>query len=664
MRSLVLILLFALLVISQLNTIVDTDLWCHLKTGEYIVKNFNIPQTDIFSYTLGDQPWIHHDWISGVLFYFVFVNFGWIGLNVLKAIVCFLSFFILFLISSKGKRIIYPTIFIIISILAFGYRSFVRPEIFSFLFLCIFLYVLEEEKHFYILPFLQIIWANLHGYYVLGPVLIFLYCIDEFVSRNTGKAKKLGLFFIGAFLACFITPYFYKGMLYPMEVIWQAFSGKRLFISTVSELTMPIKSDFYSYLFFWVLVILSSFTFLINLKKSRIKHVLIFAGSFTASYMAMRYMPVFIFLAMPLAIKNLNEANLTKDIPEKKCYPVFMLIICFFIYFFASDGYYMFTGQFPLKKTGVEFSKLLAPFGACNFLEKNSIEGRIFNTLDFGSYIGYRFYPEKRFFIDGRLGMYKEDFYETYRRAQNYPDEWKGLQEKYHFNIALIRHLFSGTERLLKYLYNSKEWALVYYDGSSVVFLRDAPENKAAIEKFRINFSNKKLEKSDDTLSVANFFGKIGEARLAEEVYVRLIEANPKFLEAGVNLSAIYINAGRYEDAFNIIDSFLKYYPESAELYYNKGTAYLYMGKKEEGIGALEKSAKLNPYLRQVSCMLGIIYFEKGYMEKSMRQFVKYLDLDPYNAGAHRALGNIYKHKGFLKKAESEYNEADKLEGK
>ncbi len=666
MRPLVLILLFALLVISQINTVVDTDLWCHFKTGEHIVKNFDIPRTDIFSYTAENQPWIHYDWLSEVFLYLVFIGFGWLGLNILKALIISASFFILFLISSKRKRTLYPIIFIILSILAFNYRSFARPEMFSYLLLSVFLYILEgeKEKFFYILPFLQIAWANIHGYFILGPILIFIYCVDKFISGDRERAKRLALVFIGVCLACLITPYFYKGILYTPEVIYQAFSGKRLFINTISELTMPIKSNFNSYVFFWILAILSSLTFIINLKNARIRHILIFAAAFIASYTAVRYMPIFIFAAMLLAAKNLNEADLTKGLPEKRFYPVLILIICSVMYFFASDRYYVFIKQFPLKKTESKFSKVLAPFGACDFLEKNNIKGRIFNTLDFGSYIGYRFYPERRSFIDGRVGMYKESFYDTYRRIQNYPQEWDAVQKEYNFHIALIRHLFSGTERLLKYLYNNKEWALVYYDENSVIFLNNTPDNKDAIERFRIDFSKKKILKSDETLNIAGFFEKIGAVKLAEEIYIRLLERGPKFLQAGNNLAALYIGSGSYDKALDIIDKFLKYYPGSAELYCNKGTAYLRMNRKEEGLLMLEKSARLNPYLRQASYMLGLVYLERGDTEKAIRQFVKYLDLDPYNAGAHKILGDIYKQKGLLKNAASEYNEADKLEGK
>lgn len=665
MRLLVLILLFTLLFISQINTIVDSDLWCHFKTGEYILKNFNIPQTDIFSYTLENQPWVDHEWLSQIIFYIIFAKFGWLGVNMLKAVVVSLCFLILlFFIVSKYKKLVYALFFIVLSVFAFGYRSFARPEIFSYLFLCLFFYVLESEEKFYLLPILQILWVNLHGYFILGPVLIFLYCIGSLALRDFKKVKRLGLILGFTCLACCINPYFYKGAVYPIKILIGIFNQQKAYMQDVHELMMPINASFGRYVFFWVLAILSSITFLINLKKARIQHVLIFLGSFAASYAAVRNMPVFIFMAMPLAVINLNEAGVAKNIVDKKYYGAVLLVILAGIYFFISNKYYEFTKQSAFRKTGSGMIGLLTPKKACDFLERENIKGRIFNSIDFGHYIAYRFYPEKRVFIDVRTELYKNDFYQLYKRAQNYPDEWESLQEKYHFNIALIRHLFSGTERLLRFLHKDKGWALVHYDETSAVFLHDVPENKRAIEEFRIDFSKKKIEKSDECLSIAGFFEKIGEAKPAEEVYIKLIEANPEFLEAGNNLAAIYINAGRHENALDIIDRFLKYYPESAELYCNKGTAYLRMGKKEEGISALEKSAGLNPYLRQASYMLGLVYYEKGYIEKSMRQFIKYLALDPYNAGAHRMLGNIYKHKGLLKKAESEYNEADKLEGK
>lgn len=663
MRFLILFLLLALLVISQINTIIDGDLFCHLKTGEYIVKNFNVPQADIFSYTLENQPWIDHSWLFQVLFYFIFAKFGWLGIIILKAIVISLCFFILLLfLYSKYKKFIYAIIFTVLSIFAFSYRSFPRPEIFSYLLLCLFFYILEDERRLYLLPILQILWVNLHGYFILGPILISLYCLGYLVAGNTVKAKKLAVVLSVTIVACFINPYFYKGVFYPIKVLMNVFVDQRGY-QDIRELIMPVSVSFRRFVFFWVLAILSSITFLINLRKAKMQHILIFLGSFVASYLAIRNMPVFIFLAMPLAVINLNEAKLTKGIVERKYYGISILIISAAIYFFISNQYYIFMKQSASRNTESKIIETLMPSKACDFLENNYIKGRIFNSINFGHYIAYRFYPEKRIFIDVRTDLYKRDFYQMYKNAQNHPREWERLQEKYNFNIVLLMHLSSGTERLLKYLYKNKEWAMVYYDEISAVFLHDTAENKENIKKFKIDFSKKKISKQDENINIAVFFGKIEEVKLSEEAHVKVLEHEPKFLEAGNNLAVIYINSGRYEEALKIIDKFLKYYPKSAELYCNKGTAYLRMGKKEEGLMMLEKSARLNPYLRQASYMLGLVYLEKGYTEKAMKQFVKYLTLDPYSAAGHRILGDIYKQKRLFKKAAAEYNEADALEG-
>jgi tetratricopeptide (TPR) repeat protein len=665
MRFLVLILLFILLVISQINTIVDSDLWCHFKTGEYIVKNFNVPQMDIFSYTLENRAWVDHEWLSQALLYAVFAKFSWLGVNILKALVISLCFFILiFLLIFRYKKIVYAVLLALLSALAFGYRSFARPEMFSYLLLCLFFYVLEDERKIYVLPLLQVLWVNLHGYFILGPVLIFLYLLGEILSGNKAKSKRLGAVLCLAILGCFISPYFYKGAFYPINVLTGIFSGQKLYLRNIQELMMPLNAGFGKYVFFWILAILSSVTFLINLKKARMHHVLIFLGAFMASYIAVRNMPVFIFIAMPLAVINLNEASLTKGIIEKKYYAASVLIISAAICIFTSNMYYVFIKQSEFKHTGYKMSELLMPSKACDFLENNGIKGPMFNSIDFGHYISYRFYPEKRTFIDARTELYEDDFYKSYQKAHNYPREWETLQEKYNFDVALIRHIFSGTERILKYLYNSKDWVLVYYDEIAAVFLRDTSGNKKAIEKFRIDFSKKKIENPDETLRIAGFFEKIGEIQSAEDAYIKILESRPKFLEAGRSLAAIYISKGRTGEALEIIDKFLKYYPGSADLYCSKGAAYLRIGRKEEGLLMLEKSAKLDPYLRQTSYMLGLVYFEKGDLEKAERQFVKYLALDPYSANSHRILGNIYKQNGLLKEAAIEYNEADALEGK
>jgi len=664
MRLFVFSLLLALLIISQLNTIIDIDLWWNLKTGEYILKNFSIPHKDIFSYTLQDSIWIDHEWLSQIIFYLIFSRFGWPGLNIFKAIIVALSFFmLLYFILNAYRRISFALFFILLGILGFNYRSVLRPELFSYLFFCIYLLVLEKNRYLYILPILQAIWVNLHGYFIAGILLIFIYLLGRLFYSEKREAKDLTIVLIAAGFVCFINPYFYKGALYPFEILIETFTKQRIYMGNIVELKMPIQASFWRYGFFWILAILSGLTFLVNLRKGRLQHILLFAISFVASYIANRNIPFFIYPAILFSSINLNERDLFGRRFERNFFSISPLIIAGLIYLFLSNKYYIFTNQYGLRKTESRFSEVWMPSGACDFLERNNIQGRMFNTSDFGPYIAYRFYPQRRIFIDTRTDFYKDGHYLDYKLAQIYPTVWKQICDRYDFSIVLLRHAFTGTERLIKYLYKSKDWVLVYYDRYACIFLKDEPENKVFIERFEIDLDRKVLLDSDIDINIAAFFDKIGKTGLSEQIYLRLLEKDPDFLAAGNNLASIYIDTGRYDEALKLLNKFLNNYPGSPQLYVNIGIVYWHLGDIERALEFFRKSLRLDPYLRKAVYMLGIVYLKKGDLEKAEKQFVKYTILDPYDPEGHRVLGDIYKEKGLLEKANLEYLKAARLEG-
>ena len=56
---------------------IDTDTWWHLKTGEYILQNGEIPQTDIFSHTRLGESWrgASVGWLMQTSLYLIYSNF-------------------------------------------------------------------------------------------------------------------------------------------------------------------------------------------------------------------------------------------------------------------------------------------------------------------------------------------------------------------------------------------------------------------------------------------------------------------------------------------------------------------------------------------------------------------------------------------------------------
>jgi len=64
------------------------------------------------------------------------------------------------------------------------------------------------------------------------------------------------------------------------------------------------------------------------------------------------------------------------------------------------------------------------------------------------------------------------------------------LVKKFNINYAIIEHGWSpSVADLIKKLYYDPNWILIYYDEIAVIFIKNTPENKALISKFKIDFT-------------------------------------------------------------------------------------------------------------------------------------------------------------------------------
>jgi len=98
----------------------------------------------------------------------------------------------------------------------------------------IWLRILEEYQHgtrdrLYLLPLIMILWANLHGGYIIGIVLIGIYWLDGAYSRFTAKFpsdrasatekfKKLFIVMVACAISAMINPIGYKILLFPFKL--------------------------------------------------------------------------------------------------------------------------------------------------------------------------------------------------------------------------------------------------------------------------------------------------------------------------------------------------------------------------------------------------------------------------------------------------------------
>ena len=66
--------------------VLDSDIWWHLKVGDWIVDHFAVPHTGILSCTAAARPWIAYSWGYEVILSRAYAWFGLIGIGVFGTI--------------------------------------------------------------------------------------------------------------------------------------------------------------------------------------------------------------------------------------------------------------------------------------------------------------------------------------------------------------------------------------------------------------------------------------------------------------------------------------------------------------------------------------------------------------------------------------------------
>ncbi|MCM8784537.1 MAG: tetratricopeptide repeat protein [Candidatus Omnitrophica bacterium] len=660
-----------LIFVYSLRNLFDLDIWLHLKTGEYILKNLQFIRADFYSYTAEGNPWLNLHWLFQVFVYLIQRYFGFAGIIIVKTIFIILAFFILFRIVYKKENFFFCIPFFLIAILSSKERFYERPEFISFLFISLYLKIIydfrfKKSESLFFLPFLQILWTNLHVFSFVGLGILVVFLIGDLISWkitlpwdwNKNHILKhrdyflfLRIFFL-CVLASLINPFGYKVFFLVLELVRFMGNHQEILAGGISELIPPFsRTGFFSGGYFWykILIFLSLITFLLRFRRIDLTHFFLYVTFLHLSLTSIRNIVLFSMLGYVISIDNLNNFLFyTKPFPKTKVinflrflmksaiYLSVLIIVTITVYQEFTFTYYM-EGKLE-KKFGLHKS-CFYPDGQIDFIINNNIRGNIFNSFGFGTYLIYRCFPERKVFIDGRTGVYGEEFLRYYTDIYLYPATLEHMFDKYKIDYILLD---IKAASLFKRIYQDKtHWRLVYFGHNGAVFIKNKPDYKKLIEKYEIELEKlpldpvgeyKNLRKRPFPISCfskGELFLNLGLYRRAEEEYRLGLQINPRVEGFYNNLGVVYQNEGR-------IDLAIEYY---------------------------KKALERNPNLFNSLLNLGAIYQERGELENALKLYKKILPprFAP-NATLYNHLGDIYRRKGLLREALLYFERAISLE--
>ncbi|WP_050405690.1 hypothetical protein [Bradyrhizobium embrapense] len=190
------------------------DLGWHLAAGDLIRERGNVPFQDPWSFTLGDRQWYNLSWLWDVIASVMFQYTGYVGLT-LSVLAC--GAVITGYLASICLRSSASTLAVCISVLAacLLYPAFVTapnsylaasPNTPTMLFCVVFYAECLKRTRWFLLPAMMVLWANLHGGFVLGLFIIGLFGAACVLKRDWAGLRIYGFAAAGCLVAILINP--------------------------------------------------------------------------------------------------------------------------------------------------------------------------------------------------------------------------------------------------------------------------------------------------------------------------------------------------------------------------------------------------------------------------------------------------------------------------
>jgi hypothetical protein len=455
------------------SEIADTDFWWHLKTGQYIVEHHSLPVPDPFAYTtsLNSEDQVQHfnlthEWLAQALLFMAYSAGGFPAIIFLRALILASICALAGLLAARLSTSFYAGIAAAFAAAAVAIEFTAdRPALVTFLFVAIFVALLELRVGLWILPVISLFWANSHGGFFLGWIVLLAYCVETFL-RPTQDRRRLWLIAACSIAISGLNPNGFGALATLLKYRQSALTTTLLEWQRPSLWGQPHGFD--------ILLYLAAIVLFFSWRKVRPAHWILFAAFAAGSLMAFRNIlfigflaPVLIVVYFPFHIRLSRATQIVL---------VAALIA-------------VVVGGRPLFHFRV--AAWTTPAGAADYLLANRLTGPLFNTYEQGGYLIWRLWPQNRVFIDGRA--LSESVYKDYRQIlnndQSSADAVTGaradLLNRYGVQVVIMNtfdYVSGAMYPLALALANpaSTEWQLVYDDSQDLIFVRGSQSTSPA----------------------------------------------------------------------------------------------------------------------------------------------------------------------------------------
>jgi hypothetical protein len=465
------------------STLADPDLWGYLAFGRLFWENGGrFPYQDVFSYPPTLNPWIYHEWLTGVLFYPLYHHLGAPALQLVKYALGLAAAALVYATARRrgaGAGAAALGLWMTQLFLPLGYSP-VRAQVFTYGFFALYLYLLEEARRtgncrcLWCLPPVMVLWCNLHGGFVAGLGLLGLYALGEALSLRPWRPYA-GILVLSV-LATLINPY---GLAY-WHYLVRAVLMPRPEITEWASLLLAYRRGLVGdqeLSYFLALIIFSGCLVRWARWQDR-TGLLALAVTLGLGLRHQRHLVFFLLLAgayLPLLLSEYFAVLRSRPGVAAARGRVGWRLPSLGAVALSLGLGYGFLLEHPwridtprLPGRGIT-ERIYYPVGGVNYLRSQGLAGKLLLEFNWGEYALWQLYPHCRVALDGRYEtVYPEVVAKAYFEFILGRPGWREFLEQYPPDLVLV----DGRSGIYYLLLEDKAWRQVYADPGCALLVR------------------------------------------------------------------------------------------------------------------------------------------------------------------------------------------------
>jgi len=467
--------------------VAGVDFWLQAKIGEIILQSREIPTTLLFPFTeVAEQRFNAHEWLSSLVFHGLLTTLGAEGLPLVHGALGLILFALATWLSWVCSRGNWATSVVggLLAVTVENYRHVLRPELIATLLLICFWIALENLRQRVQLRYviwallLQIVWVNVHGSFILGPILAGAYAVGNhldsmlinrvLVWRPNKASLTLSSVAVFSLAACLVNPFGDEMLRFVI-----GFSSDPALRLLIGEWMPTFATRWLGERGWWIAItvwLASAIWICMHYRQLSAIDVLVFLMFSLLAFKAIRF-PVYLGIVAAYLLGRLQPVYWARPYIQVRIFKTAAALGLGSIILVAIHG-----NAYGVKPYSYGLYRLGPDLEAA--LDNQNYNGNVLNSMELGAELIYRAYPRLRPTIDCRIDSYGMEYYKYTLSLLGSRDLLNEFVERYQVKYMLYE-IPRITDALKNGTFDETRWHVLAQD-KRFVFMKYVPQTLGA----------------------------------------------------------------------------------------------------------------------------------------------------------------------------------------